>query len=183
MTTRPYELLVRFGNDGKIAGCHVRTITTLNGKDYESDPVPLSTTEHPAFDEFKSAFNAASASEIEQLREDNANLQKRIESLLQAVPFDPRVIDSVAFFNRIPKDRLFELYSHEDANVQGFAQMLTAYRKNDWPIILDDAQLIGALQYLHGINLVTEEEIKILLGDATREEAYSAEEQEPDAQS
>jgi len=59
MTTRPYELLVRFGINGAIAGASVRSITTVNGRDYEGDPEPLSGASDPAFTEFAKQFSAA----------------------------------------------------------------------------------------------------------------------------
>lgn len=63
MTTRPYELLARFGNDGNVAGVSIRTITTLNGRDYENDPTPLSGTSDPAFVSFAQQFSASVVAE------------------------------------------------------------------------------------------------------------------------
>ena len=59
MTTRPYELLARFAANGSIAGVSVRTITTVNGRDFESDPTPLSGSSDPAFAVFAQQFAAA----------------------------------------------------------------------------------------------------------------------------
>jgi polyhydroxyalkanoate synthesis regulator phasin len=67
MTARPYELLARFKPDGTVAGCHVRTIETINGKDFESDPVPLANTNDPAFAAFSAAFSASVVAEKEAL--------------------------------------------------------------------------------------------------------------------
>lgn len=68
MTSRPYELLVRFAPDGSVGGASIRTITTVNGRDYEGDPEPLSGAEDPAFKKFADDFAAAAASERDQLR-------------------------------------------------------------------------------------------------------------------
>lgn len=63
MTTRPYELLARFNADGTVGGVSVRTITTVDGRDYESDPMPLSGTSDPAFKPFADQFASTSESE------------------------------------------------------------------------------------------------------------------------
>lgn len=63
MTTRPYELLARFAADGTVAGVSVRTITTVNGRDYESDPQPLNGTTDVAFSAFANQFAAAVVAE------------------------------------------------------------------------------------------------------------------------
>jgi len=68
MTTRPYELLARFKADGTIAGVSVRTLTTVDGKDYESDPVALSGSSDPAFAAFAAQFAAAAATERDSLQ-------------------------------------------------------------------------------------------------------------------
>lgn len=72
MTTRPYELLVRFGANGSISGAHVKTITTVNGREYESDPAPLSGTDDPAFTSFAEQFAAATVAELQQAQADLA---------------------------------------------------------------------------------------------------------------
>lgn len=74
MTQRPYEVLARFGGDGKVAGVSVRYITTVNGKEYEGDPQPLSGTDDPAFAEFAEAFSAAVVAERDSLATDKATL-------------------------------------------------------------------------------------------------------------
>lgn len=62
-TSRPYELFARFAANGSIAGVSVRTITTINGRDYENDPQPLSGASDPAFAAFASQFAAAAVAE------------------------------------------------------------------------------------------------------------------------
>lgn len=67
-TSRPYELLARFAADGTIAGVSVRTITTINGRDFEGDPQPLSGASDPAFVAFANQFAAATVSERDALQ-------------------------------------------------------------------------------------------------------------------
>lgn len=68
MTTRPYELLARFALDGSVAGVSVRTITTINGRDFEGDPEPLSGASDPAFTAFASQFAAGAVAERDTLQ-------------------------------------------------------------------------------------------------------------------
>lgn len=63
MTSRPYELLARFGNNGTVAGVSVRMIETIGGRDYEGDPSPLSGISDPAFTSFASQFAASAVAE------------------------------------------------------------------------------------------------------------------------
>lgn len=88
MSTRPYELLVRFGADSTVTGASVRRITTLNGKDYESDPEPLSGVNDPEFFVFAEQFAAAAVAERDQLRQQlnsltdqNATLQAQVDTI------------------------------------------------------------------------------------------------------
>jgi len=81
MTTRPYELLARFANDGSVAGVSVRTITNANGRDYENDPQPLSGATDPAFVAFAAAFSAAIVAQRDQLVIDKASLESQLAIL------------------------------------------------------------------------------------------------------
>ena len=61
--TKPYELLARFNRDGTVAGVSVRTIETVGGREYESDPQPLAGANDPAFKAFAEQFSAAVVAE------------------------------------------------------------------------------------------------------------------------
>jgi len=71
---KPYELLARFKSDGTIAGCHVRTISTVDGRDYESEPVPLANATDPAFVAFAASFSASVVTERDALAIDKTKL-------------------------------------------------------------------------------------------------------------
>lgn len=71
---KPYELLARFKIDGTVAGCHVRTISTVDGKDYESEPVPLANATDPAFVAFAASFSASVVTERDALAIDKTKL-------------------------------------------------------------------------------------------------------------
>ena len=91
---RPYELLVRFAADGSIAGLSARHIQTVNGRDYELDPVPLASVADPAFADFSQAFNAAAVAELETAKTTITNLQAEVTRLEALVPppVDPNVV-------------------------------------------------------------------------------------------
>lgn len=63
MSAKPYELLARFRPEGTVAGVSVRTITTVNGRDFESDPQPLADATDPAFTAFAEQFSAKTVAE------------------------------------------------------------------------------------------------------------------------
>jgi len=77
---KPYELLARFKSDGTIAGCHVRTISTVDGRDYESEPVPLANATDPAFVAFASTFSASVVTERDALAIDKTKLTTDLAS-------------------------------------------------------------------------------------------------------
>lgn len=85
MTTRPYELLARFGADGKVSGVSIRTITTVDGRDFESDPRPLDGVDDPAFAGFAKQFGAAVTAERDALTARLATLTSERDVLQNAV--------------------------------------------------------------------------------------------------
>lgn len=83
---RPYELLARFAADGTVAGVSVRTITTVNGRDFESDPMPLAGSSDPAFAAFADQFSAAIVSERDDAIAALQPLQAEIDRLTALIP-------------------------------------------------------------------------------------------------
>lgn len=73
---RPYELLARFDSQGKVAGVSIKSIDTVNGKDYELDPVPLSGTSDPAFTAFAASFASATVAERDAIKTELETLNK-----------------------------------------------------------------------------------------------------------
>jgi hypothetical protein len=78
MTTRPYELLARFAPDGTIEGVTVRTITTVNGREFEDDPQPLSGATDPVFVAFTNQFSVAAIAELSACRARMVSLQTEL---------------------------------------------------------------------------------------------------------
>jgi hypothetical protein len=83
MSTRPYELLARYGNDGTVAGVSVRTITTVGDRDYEGGPVPLADATDPAFKQFAELFAADAVAELTELRIERDALTEQLKEAKQ----------------------------------------------------------------------------------------------------
>jgi hypothetical protein len=111
---------------------------------------------------------ATIAQHVTTIEEKNA----RIESLLAEVPFDPRVIDAAYFLKRVTVEETMALYTSGDPQVQAIAAMLKAYKDNDWPIILDSAEFVGAMQYLVSVELLTVKRQSELMKDCDRQESH-----------
>lgn len=84
--TRPYELLARFAPDGTIAGVHIKAIVTVGGRDYESDPVPLSGADDPAFTSFAEQFAAAAVLARDSALAQVAELTAEVARLTALIP-------------------------------------------------------------------------------------------------
>ena len=115
-----------------------------------------------------------------QLSFDNSNSElqaakAKIAQLLTEIPYDPRVIDSHAFIERITKDELFTLYRAKDPIVQMVAKTLDEYRVNHWPIHMDDVKVTEPIRYLT-LDTITAARAAELLRDASQDEAYKSEE-------
>jgi hypothetical protein len=175
MNSRPYELLARFGSDGTVAGVHVRTIATVDGRDYEGDPIPLSAAaDDPAFADFATQFSASVVTERDQLQAELNTANARIAELLQSMPWNPRVMEAKYFVARITAKEMLQLAASQDPQVQGILQLLQAYVDNDWPVILDSPEMQQAVAYLTSIGMVAQDRVEELLRDCTQAESYVA---------
>lgn len=99
----------------------------------------------------------------------------RIATLLQEIPFNPRIIDATAFYNRLTKDELLVFVSSEDAQVKQIGTVIAAYKANDWPVVFESTEFQQMVIYLQQVGVLTSERLVELTKDATRNEAYSAE--------
>jgi hypothetical protein len=98
----------------------------------------------------------------------------KIAELQNALPWDVRIIDATAFVARVTPTELLDLAGSSDPLRQQIAQMLVAYRANDWPIMLDSPEMQQAFGYLVSSGAITEQRAAELRRDSTREEAYKA---------
>jgi cell division protein FtsB len=128
------------------------------------------------------AANATLTSEKATLTSEKATLtaslaaaNARIATLLEEIPFDPRIIDATAFYNRLTKDELLVFVSSEDAQVRAIGQTIAAYKANDWPVVFASTEFQQMVGYLQSVEVLTEARLEELTRDATRAEAYSVE--------
>jgi hypothetical protein len=115
---------------------------------------------------------ATLTNEKETLTQQLSAANARITALLTEVPYDPRVIEASAFINRTTPEEMLQLFGSQDTNVQAIAQMLLAYKANDWRIELDSVDMQQAVGYLQLVGLVCAERAAALLRDGTRAESY-----------
>jgi uncharacterized coiled-coil protein SlyX len=102
-----------------------------------------------------------------------ASQEARIATLLQEVPFNPRILDITAFLHRLTIEEMLAISA-----VGPIAEVLRAYKDNDWPVVLDSPEFQGFIAQAVAVGLATEARSAELTRDATRDEAYSPEETE-----
>ena len=103
-----------------------------------------------------------------------AALEARVHSLLAELPFNPRIIDATAFYERITKDEFAAMSVSDDETLRTIAKTILAYKTNDWPVVFESPEFQGLIGYLVGTSFLTAERAAELTRDATREEAYDA---------
>jgi hypothetical protein len=175
MTTRPYELLARFGNDGKVSGAHVRNITIVDGREFEGQPVPLSDTRDAAFIDFAEQFAAAAIAERDSLQTQLDAANARVADLLKSVPYNPRILKGEAFYNRVSKEDMVTLLTSDNPQLVLVGKTIDAYRDNKWPVVLDSTDFQQLVGYVMQSGVFDEKEVLAIMTDATREEAYGTE--------
>lgn len=147
MTTRPYELLARFNADGTVAGVSVRTIATVNGRDYESDPTPLAGTGDAAFAAFADQFAAAIVAERDTAIAALQPLQAEIDRLTALIPppLPERSIYPRELLGRLTMAEVVAaIRSDDDSVIFAVANLQTTVS----PVLLDSEEtrmLIGSL--------------------------------------
>lgn len=82
MTTRPYELLARWADANTVGGVAIKRLTTVDGREYESDPIPLAdAADDPAFADYAEQFAAASVAQRDALLVEKATLTAQVATL------------------------------------------------------------------------------------------------------
>lgn len=178
MTTTPYEVLIRLRNGQAFAS--VRTLTTVNGVEYENPPVDLDLA-GPEFEAFKTAFNAATLTalgeaqdriteletdlqtasqaaqaQISQLEAELLAAQEQIAELESLIPVQsPRLLYPYEFLNRFTQQERLAIASAvpTDPMVMMILTGLFTVQR----ISLDDPETIAGVNYLVQIEMLTTE--------------------------
>lgn len=190
MTTRRYELLVRFADDDEndVAGVSTRTLTTVNGRKYEDPPVPLTGTDDPLFGAFAEQFAVAAVSQRDALAAQVAALtaerdaavaaQATAEAALATVqaeldalknpPINVRRLPPFSFLKRYtPEERqAIRVARKTDDVLDEILMMLQTVRYVD----LDDSDTQQGIGYIAQQGLIAPNRIAEILADAQPEE-------------
>jgi chromosome segregation ATPase len=119
----------------------------------------------------------------EELQSEVLDLLAQIDTLNTKVAFlnsirtyDSNQIRSLAFYDRITKDQINKLglLAIDDPQAAEIHKLLNAYKDNPWPVLLDDPLVVGGIQYLLYIEIITQQEAAQITRPASREEAYFA---------
>jgi hypothetical protein len=172
----PYELLARFNPDGTVAGIHVKTIETVNGRDYESDPIPLNNAKDPVFAQFASAFSSSIVAERDALLEsagDIAALESQVASLTAELesyrnpPFSNRHIPPFSFMSRFTNDELVAILTSGDMVIRvAMAKLQTIITYVDLDLE-ETQQLVG---YLVSVGILQSDRASQILANVTSDE-------------
>jgi hypothetical protein len=178
MTTRPYELLARFGNDDTVAGAHIRRIISSDGQEFESPPIPLAeAADDPAFSRFAEQFSAAIIAERDELKTkadqydavvaERDALAAELEALRNP-PRNSRHLPPYSFLLRFTApERLSILQaSTTDANIAMILVTLQTVRYVD----LDTEDTQQSVGYIASLGIVGQSRVAEILADATEGE-------------
>jgi hypothetical protein len=117
---------------------------------------------------------AALTTEKAALTTSLAAANARIATLLEEVPFNPRIIDATAFYNRLTKDELLVFVGSSNPQVVAIGKVIADYKANDWPVIFESQDFQNMVNFLQQAGVLSEARLTELTKDATRNEAYSA---------
>jgi chromosome segregation ATPase len=112
--------------------------------------------------------------EVSGLESERQTHLTKISFLESIRTYDPNQIKSESFYDRITKDEIFALgtLSATDETAKGILELLGAYKANKWQVLLNDPQVVGALQYLTALGTLVEGRVAQITQPASREEAY-----------
>jgi len=112
--------------------------------------------------------------QISSLEAERIVLNTRIAFLNSIRTYDPNQIRSLAFYDRITKDQINKLglLAIDDPQAAEIHKLLNAYKDNPWPVLLDDPLVVGGIQYLLHIEIITQQEAAQITRPASREEAF-----------
>ena len=179
MTQRPYELLARFNANGTVAGVSARTITTVDDRDYISDPKPLESVDDPVFAEFAEEFSASATTERDSLKVERDELIVQRDELAQQLseantelerlrqpPHNVRMIHPESLQRRFTGKEIRLIALTADQVVAGFLAALDAAEEAGVLIDMDAKNTKQGIGYLAQAELIDPSRIAELLSDS-----------------
>lgn len=171
-TRQPRQFLAVWNDDGtSVKGATFEESIFVDGAFWKNELTPVAPEN---FGDFGTMFSNQLQVQHAALASALAAANARIAELLQAVPFNPRIIDATAFYDRLTKDEILTLFSSSDATTKQIGEMILAYKTNDWPVVFESPEFQQMLGYLLQTGTLTESRMAELTRDATRAEAYQA---------
>ncbi len=115
------------------------------------------------------------AQSVADLQHQIVEMHSIVADLTQYRPYDPNVIRSQSFFRRLTGDELFQLgvLSSTQETAKNILLLLNQYVTNEWRVVLDDPQVLSAMQYLSAVLPMSEERMRDILRPANRDEAFN----------
>lgn len=101
-----------------------------------------------------------------------SDLTAKVAKLTAEVPYPLRTLSSKAFVKRLNVEEALDLKSSKDPTVIAIANTFDEYRKNEWRIELDSDEFAQPMAYLVAVGMISEDRVKEISRDSTREEAY-----------
>jgi hypothetical protein len=172
ITRQPRQFLAVWNDDGtSVKGATFEESLFVDGVFWKNE---LTAVAPEDFADFGTMFSNQLQIQYNALVTELATANARIETLLEGLPFDPRIVDATAFYNRLTKDELLVFVSSEDPQVIAIGKVIASYKANDWPVVFESTEFEQMVGYLLQVGVVTRERLAELTKDASRDEAYVA---------
>ena len=172
ITRQPRQFLAVWNDDGtSVKGSTFEESFFVDGVFWKNE---LTEVASEGFELFGELFSNQLQIQFNEQSQRIVELEQRIESLLESIPFNPRIIDANAFYNRLTKDEILLLLSSTDPQIAAIGKSIVEYKSNDWPIVFESLEFQQMASYLITREVITPSRLAELSKDARREEAYSA---------
>jgi hypothetical protein len=172
ITRKPRQFLAVWDDDGiSVKGATFEESFFVDGVFWKNE---LTEVASEGFELFGELFSNQLQIQFNEQSQRILELEQRVESLLESIPFDPRIIDATAFYNRLTKDELLVFVGSSNPQVVAIGKVIADYKANDWPVIFESQDFQNMVNFLQQTGVLSEARLTELTKDATRDEAYSA---------
>lgn len=172
ITRKPRQFLAVWNDDGNsVKGATFEESFFVDGVFWKNE---LTEVASEGFELFGELFSNQLQIQFNEQSQRILELEQRVESLLESIPFDPRIIDATAFYNRLTKDEILLLLSSENQQIILIGKTIAAYKENDWPVVFESAEFTQMAQFLLTNEVVSPSRLAELMKDAKSDEAYRA---------